>query len=321
MSQYQISAKKTNELSEKEWRELTTAFNSIFKKQFTPEHFKSKYLGSSLGYSVHGILFSDNQIVGIFTAIPRQYIFKEREITIALGCDAFILKEHRKDEFFLKQMADEVTTKLRDDGVYHFISIPNKAAYCYWKDYGGWKDIGKLNYYIVPLKVSKLLGKFSFLDSLTFFVFEKTIICSTFFSFFTKKYYDKKIHLNRNQEYLNQRYSPDYSVRKISDNCSFIYRIYIEGNIRTAYLIDCFPLSRANITLASNQIIKETRGNLDLILFIGKIDHPPFFFLKVPQNKEPRIQPFIGLSFNSSYDNDFFSIDSWDVSLANFDNR
>lgn len=321
MSQYQIVAKKTNELSEKEWSDFTTAFNNVFDKQFSVGHFKTKYFGSSLGYSVHGILFHNNQIVGMFTAIPRQYIYKEQEITIALGCDAFILKEHRKDEYFLKQMADEVAVIFKNDSVNYYISIPNKTAYPYWKYYGGWKDIGKLSYYVVPLRVSGLLGKYKFLDLISFFIF-KTIITSSAFVFpFSKKNDNKAIHLKRDQNYFTQRYTSDYTIRERSDKSSFVYRIYNEDKIRTAYLIDCFPLSQTNITLAIKQIIKETEGKIDIILFVGKIDNPPFFFLKVPEKREPRVQPFIGLSLNTTPDNDFFSIDSWDVGLANFDNR
>jgi len=321
MAQYQIIAKKTDELSVKEWAELTITFNSVFKKHFTPDHFKTKYFGSSLGYSLHGILLYDNQIVGMFTAIPRQYIFNKQEITIALGCDAFILKEHRKDEYFLKQMADAVTAKLINKGVSHFISIPNKTAYPYWKYYGEWKDIGKLSYYVVPLKVSKLLGKYNFLDFFSFFVFKTIITCCAFISIYSREYVYKTIHLIRDQKYFAQRYTSDYIIRELSDKSSFVYRTYKEDNICTAYLIDCFPLSQANITIALKQIIKETKSKIDIILFVGKIDNPPFFFLKVPEKKEPRIQSFIGLSFNTSSNNDFFSMDSWEVSLANFDNR
>lgn len=321
MPQYHILVKNTDELLEEEWDEITRAFNFVFKKQFINNHFKTKYFGSSLGYSVHGILYKNSQIVGMFSAIPRQYIFKEQEIIIALGCDAFILKEHRKDEYFLKEMADVVTTRLKETGVYHLISIPNKTAYPYWIYYGGWKDIGKLNYYVIPLRVSKLIGKYKFLDFFSFLAFKTLIKCSSFFNF-SKKKDDKKIHLKRDQKYLDQRYtSVDYSIRQMSCKSSFVYRIYNEDNIRTAYLIDCFPLSKTSITIALKQIIKETKGNIDVILFVGKIDNPPFFFLKVPKKIEPRIQPFIGLSLNNSIDSDFFSMDSWEISLANFDNR
>jgi hypothetical protein len=318
MLQYQIVAKQTNELKENEWSELAAAFNNVFKKHFSIEHFKTKYFGSSLGYSVHGILFHNNKIVGMFTAIPRQYIFNEREIPIALGCDAFILKEHRKDESFLKQMADKVIAKFVHEGVYHFISIPNKTAYPYWIHYGGWKEIGKLNYYIIPLRVSSLLGKYRLLDSFSLLIFRTIIMFSVLYS---KEPSNKRIGLLRDNEYLKQRFPSDYIIRKMTDDFFFVYRIYNEDNVRTAYLIDCFPSSKAYIARALNQIIKESKRKIDIVLFVGHLNNPPFFFLKVPEKKVPRVQPFIGLSFESSSNNDFFSIDSWEVSLANFDNR
>ena len=321
MTPYRIAVKKTIELSVIEWNDFTLAFNRVFKKQFTREYFEKKYLDSSLGFSLHGILYFETQIVGMFTAIPRKYIFKEQEITIALGCDAFILKEHRKDEFFLKQMSDVVFTQFTNYGFSYIISIPNKTAYLYWKYYGGWKDIGKLNYYIVPLRVSKLLGRFNFLDIFSFYFFKATISFVTFFSLLSRKYVEKTIHIKRDQEYFAHRYTSDYIFQELPDKGKFVYRIYQEDSIRTAYLIDCQPLSNSNIAIALNQIIKKTKGNIDIILFVGRIDNPPFFFLKVPSKREPREQPFIGFSNNPLNDTDFFLIDLWEVSLANFDNR
>jgi len=320
-TEYQIEVKQTSELSSKEWSDYTYGFNNVFKKNFTSDYFKNKYFKTSLGYSIHGILFHKDKIVGMFTAIPRQYIINNHEITIGLGCDAFILKEHRRDEYFLKQMADVVTSKLGNMGINHFISIPNKNAYPYWIYYGSWKDIGKLNYYVLPLKVSKLLGKYKFIDFFTFYSLKLVIAFFAFFCPNQKKQSEKIIHLKQDQKYLSERYNSEYLIRKVSDNFSFIYRIYNEGHVRTAYLIECIPLSKSNITTALNQIIDENGQTIDIVMYIGIIDNPPFFLIKVPEKKEPRIQRFIGFTIDNSFDKDFFSINSWEIGLANFDNR
>lgn len=320
MLPYKIVAKTTIDLSEKEWCELTCAFNIVFKKKLSTDYFKSKYFGSSLGYSVHGMLINDDQVVGMFTAIPRDYTHNGNELTIALGCDAFILKEHRKDEYFLKQMADVVTAKLKEKNIYHCISIPNKSAYPYWKYYGGWKDIGRLNYYILPLRISKLIGRYRVLDIFSFWVLKAIISLSSILAF-SKKSKNNKIKLKKDTAFLNQRFISDYNIKELPNEGKYIYRIYDEDNIRTAYLIDCYPSSKRNISKALKQIIKDTEGELDIILFVGKLDNTPFFFFKVPRKKEPRIQPLIGLSLDNSIDKDFFSLASWDVNLANFDNR
>ena len=206
-------------------------------------------------------------------------------------------------------------------GVNHYISIPNQTAYPYWKYFGGWKDIGQLSYYIVPLRVSGLLGKYKFLDALSFIALKTVVTLSAVIFPFSKKNIEKAIHLKRDQNYLEQRYPSDYSIRELSDKSFFVYRVYNEDNIRTAYLFECFRLSQVNIANAIKQIIKERGKEIDIIMFVGKIDNPPFFFFKVPVKMEPRVQPFIGLSINSTLDDDFFSIASWDVGLSNFDNR
>lgn len=321
MDQYQIILKRTDELTKSEWGDYTEAFNSIFKKKYSTEYFKIKYSGTIMGYSYHGVLFFEKKIVGMFTVIPSKYIYSDHEITIGLGCDAFILKEHRKDEYFLKEMADVVTEKFKDEGVTHFISIPNKSAYPYWIYYGNWKDIGKLNYYILPLRISKIISKFGFLDNSIFFLFKTMISFLSNFGLMSNKSISKAIYLKRDNEYFANRYPNDYIIHKMKDNSSFVYRTYLEDSIRTAYLIDCFPLSPKNITIALSQIIKETKGKIDIVLFVGIIDNPPFFFFKVPVKKEPRAQPFIGLSLDDTLEIPFLSITSWDVSMANFDNR
>jgi len=321
MNRYQIVLKRTDELNSIEWEEYTLGFNKVFRKSFTQSYFKDKYFSSSFGYSYHGTLLFDSKIVGMFTVIPRQYIYSGQEVTIGLGCDAFILKEHRKDEFFLKEMADVVMAKYVSIGINHFISIPNQTAYPYWIYYGGWKDIGKLNYYVIPLRISKLVGKFEFLDFISFFLFKMLVTVSILFNLLSNKSIDKSIYLKRNKDYIRQRYPSDYMIRELGDKFSFVYRVYKEDNIRTAYLIDCFPQTPRNIAIAVKQIIEETKGEIDIVLFVGKINNPPFFFPKVPKKKEPREQPFIGLSFSEIPDNVFFIFDSWDISLANFDNR
>ena len=72
---------------------------------------------------------------------------------------------------------------------------------------------------------------------------------------------------------------------------------------------------------ALHRIIKDFKDQFDTVLFVGKIDNVPFPFIKVPKSKEPRIQPFTGYLLTNVQKDDFLSISSWNVSLANFDNR
>ena len=120
---------------------------------------------------------------------------------------------------------------------------------------------------------------------------------------------------------MKQRYPSGYRICQTSSRANFVYKIYNENNIITAYLVECIPMTQVNIALALKKIIKDTKGKIDVILFVGRINYAPFFFIKVPDKYEPRKQPFIGLSLKTESTKDFFSINSWEISLANFDNR
>jgi len=321
MGKYKITLKRTDEFVETEWLEYIHSFNLVFKKTYSYDYFKHKYLGTSLGYSYHGILTCEDVIVGMFTIIPRKYNYVGKEITIGLGCDAFILKEHRKDEFFLKDMADIVIAKFNEFGITKFISIPNKSAYNYWLYYGGWKDIGELDYYIIPLNISKFIGKLSFLDCASNYTFKLTTLLSSLNPFISTENESKLFSLVRDEKYYQDRYNSDYTIIQIGELGRFVYRVSMEDNIRTAYIIDCYPKSTSTISFAIKEILGAENHKIDAIMFVGKIDKPPIYFLKVPNSKVPRIQHFIGLSVSNEFESDFFKLDSWDVSLSNFDNR
>ncbi|MDR2407063.1 MAG: hypothetical protein LBE13_02985 [Bacteroidales bacterium] len=321
MSNYNIIAKTSVELTETDWSKLTNSFNIVFDKQFRIEHFKNKYLKTVLNFSIHSFLLYENNIVGMFSVIPRIYNFNGTEKIIGLGCDAFIIQHHRKDDFFLQEMAEDMYEICKKNNINYLISIPNQTAYLYWKMYGNWKDIAQLDYYILPYKISKILktgGKL--LDCLSTFFFKTILYFSQFLLSESQHYQNKKISLKRDADFLNQRYSGDYKIYKLDRDSYFVVREYNEEDIKTIYIIDCHPLSKYMFTKVLNQIIKDFK--FDVILFIGKINNStPFYFVKVPKSKEPRVQPFMGYLLTEELKEDFLSILSWDISLANFDNR
>ncbi|MDR0604666.1 MAG: hypothetical protein LBG80_10225 [Bacteroidales bacterium] len=321
MSNYNIIAKTSVELTGTDWLELTHSFNTVFNKQLDEEHFKNKYLKTALKFSVHGFLLHKNHIVGMFSIIPRFYNFKGAEKLIGLGCDAFILQNHRKDDFFLQEMAEAAYEICKKHSINYLISIPNPNAYPYWKTYGNWKDIAQLDYYILPYKISKILktgGKL--FDCMSMLFFKTVVYSSRLLLSKSQHYQDKKISLKRDAGFINQRYNDDYKIYKTCETGYFVVKEYKEEDIKTVYIIDCYPLSRFMLTKALGQIIKDFE--FDVILFIGKTDNSaPFYFVKVPKSKTPRVQPFTGYLLTDELEEDFLSISSWDISLANFDNR
>lgn len=320
MSTYSVRYLITPELSENQWNSYHNSFRKVFDKEYSIEYLKRKYIGSCLGYSFHGALFCDEEIVGMYTEIPRRYHYFDREIIVGQGCDAFILPEHRKDESYLKQIFDVVVAGTRDLEIVYHISIPNRKAYPYWKYYVGCRDIGKLRYYILPVRVGNVLGKWRFLNIISIPVVRlMALIGSKIYR--KQKVNSKPISVKRTKEFFSERFGNEYHVRIKSDQSGFVYLIYNEGNICTAYLMDCFPLTQKNISDALKQIIYENGRKIDVIIFVGLIEKMPFYFIKVPRSKEPRQQPFIAFCSDSNPDDLFFDISNWEISLTNFDNR
>lgn len=320
MSSYIVRFLRSYEFTEDQWKDYQCKFNSVFKKAVSVEYLKKKYAGSCMGYSFHGVLFCYEQIAGMYTAIPRIYNFFGKETIISQGSDAFILPEHRKDETFLKQIFEIVVLNIKKYNILYHISIPNKIAYPYWINFAGWRDISSLNYFVLPLKVGNLIGRWRFLNYLSFPLFSVLSFIGCFI--YRKRSYKKKaIFLKRDPAFFAERFNNEYNIRINSDNSGFVYLNYIENGIKTAYLIDCFPLNRRNIARALFQIITESGKQNDVIIFVGKIETYPFYFIKIPKKKEPRFQPFIGYCLQNEYIDQFLNINNWEISLANFDNR
>ena len=320
---YKIRSKTSDELTENDWLDLTNAFNEVFKKQFTVSFFKEKYLKTCLHFSIHGLLVFDNKIVGMFSVIPRLYNINGNEKIIGLGCDAFILPNHRKDDFFLQEMANAAYEICRKNNVYGLISIPNPTAYPYWKYYGNWIDIATLEYFVLPYKISKLLKISNFFDIFSSLFVKTALSFLNLLAFERTDFPKKKISLIRDDRFIVERYNKNdnYKIYRLSEKKYFVIREYDEDGVKTIYLIDCYPLSKYMLIKALHQIIKDFKGQFDVILFVGKIDNVPFPLIKVPKSKEPRIQPFTGYLFTETQENDFLSISSWNVCLADFDNR
>ncbi len=192
MKGYKILVKPTNKLSQKEWSDYIYAFNSIFEKSFDLKYFKNKYLLNALGFSAHGILYFKDKIVGMVTVIPNLYIINKNKELIGLTCDSFILKTHRTNEGFLKDMSLKVYDFLKKYNINRHISLPNSIAYPYWKYFVKWKDIGTLNYYIIPLKISKIFPKIKYFDFFSYNFFKVISFLDINFYFFKSKKNKKK---------------------------------------------------------------------------------------------------------------------------------
>jgi hypothetical protein len=319
---YKIIAKYSKDLTPYEWLEIKNSFNLIFEKDFNLEYFKRKYSLNPLGFSCHGILYSNNAIVGSFTVLPRNYFILGKEKLIGIGCDAFILEHHRTDAHFLKEMSESVFSKISEFNIHSFISLPTLSnPYRYWKIIGKWKDIGVLDYYIFPVNIGKLLFKRPVLKHLSFVI--AYIISFSFRLFYirSKKISLKKIYIDINDKTKKERFFLDsYKYLNLSKNNWACYRIYEEAGVKVAYIVYINNQSKKNLALIIFKLVSDLGLKIDLIMYIGNLKHRPINLIKVPEKLKPRKMNFIGLSRDENKQ-EILDFNNWNVSLADFDNR
>jgi hypothetical protein len=317
---YEVKGLLTSEITTQQLQSLQQGFNTFFKKNYSIDYFQKKYTNTHLGFSFHGVLFFQQQVVGSFSVIPRLYNAGGKQVLLGVACDAFILEEHRKDELFLKKMHQAVEEQLKNYNISFIFSIPNDIAYPYWKYMVRYKDIGLLHYYVLPIKVGAIK------PALKLFDMASAILAKLWVSLQPANdqlLYEEAadIFLIRDEKHYLYRYS--FADYKEIDTKTYKarYRVYDENGINVAYLVDVFPTTAKNLKLAMSSIMKQEKQNCHLIMFIGNLSKTAAGLIKLPVSKEPRKQRVIGWSSNPEQDKDFFKIGKLQISLADFDNR
>ena len=154
-----IEIKRTTELNSNEWEIYTSSFNQVFNKIFTIDDFKQKYLTTIDGLSYHSLLMQDELIVGGCTVIPFEYFIKNTIVRVGLAVDVFILDTYRSHPMILYQMYNKLKKSLTPNKIEIVIAVPNDTAFSYWKNIIKWKEVGLLNYNVLPVKLGNVISK------------------------------------------------------------------------------------------------------------------------------------------------------------------
>ena len=315
---------KTNAIDDAMFISYTKAFNFVFERNISPNFFKKKYSSSSKGYSYHVFMLENNAVVGACTAIPYNFTVNGKRVLLSIIGGLFIHPDYRRDSLAFLKMYKLLKDNMLLDGISGVYAIPNENAYLYWKKIVKFTDIGRLHYYVLPLKVGNILKKFKIVNTLSYTVCWSFVKCMNLFS---KLLYSEdtgsKITLVRNGEFEKHRYDNIHVVVKKND-ITFTYTISNEEGVKTAFLLDYYNLNGNRdsnvLSVAINSIMENE--TIDLIVYIGFINHSYSSLLKVPLSKEPRPLYLNGDLFNPDISNNlFFNSKNWDFSLSYFDVR
>ena len=315
----QYITKKTSELTNTDWNQLTDLYNATFKRNVESEYFKKKYNSSVPSVSCfHGLMVDDAiGIVGAMTIIPFKYKFFEKNVIFGNLIDLMINANYRTNILNFKLIYDQLLKNINSkvDFIY---AVPNPNSHLYWTKILQWKEVGKLNYYLFPVKITKLLKLVSSFDKL---IRPFNNLFQFLFSRNRQKLFHPSISKIISDNFLNYRYSDSYKSFTIGGQTAW-YRIYNENGVVTCYIIDIEPMDRKWMAKSIASIYKLERENVDVIMYISNNKAGAFNILKTPIKFEPRNLPLIGKVINTkNIDNRIFNLSNWRFNLSDFDVR
>jgi hypothetical protein len=307
----------TSELTEMQWISYTKSFNHVFQRDFSVQYFKDKYVSNSWNQSYHGFIMDGDIVVGGCTAIPCTYIYFGKELPFALFVDVFLHENYRKNEFSLYDAYLLVKDRLKEDSIMFILSVPNAIAYPFWKAMANFIDIGILPWYILPIRFGNILKK-SKLWNASFIVVSIYALLNRIISLPFRKKRNGQIHIKMDGSFIKNRFYNQEYIRL--SGTPFYYRTFTEEGTRAGYLFNGSSFSNAELSKAVLALI--LKGNVDIIIYIGKMDITQLSLIKLPANLQPRKFIFCGSEvIQDVVDPDIYQYKSWDFGLLNFDVR
>lgn len=323
--EYKIKILKTEELTEEQWVQFTNGFNIVFDKKRTVEEMKAIDKRNALGYAYHSFAIDENGIImGHQGKVPTLY---EGNLVFLLGVDTYILKEYRHIETLFIEMYMPFKKYLQKQGITGSIGVPNDNSRPFAIKLFKEKYIADLNYYLLPLRVSSILGK-SWLKPIDWiwmiFVYIWLGIYSLIALLVNPKEKIVKYRMNIDKNFYNYRFAEDKYIKYDDEKKMYCYTNFKEeGGYIVAYLMDFRENGKRTVKsllFAIMNILKQK--NVDAIAFIGFLHLYQWILIKIPAKFVPKRFTL----YYSIYDKNmnYTGIDdknNWDFSLLNFDVR
>jgi hypothetical protein len=314
-----VIVKKTNMLSKDEIHQYCNLFHNVFGKRMTVTEFAKKYQNNVSGYSYHSFMLDDNKIVGSYTVIPHEYKFFDNNMIFGLSVDTMIKEEYRGSPFVFKKLANNAYMELKKDAIPFVFGFPNDNVYLVRKKILKWQDIGDLKYYVMPIRIGKLMERFKKFGIINN-VYAHTINLFSPNSMTIKNNLNFPVEKVVSNGFLNYKYDNSYIVRQVK-KCHFVYKIYNEDNIVTAFIIDVYPLNKNNIEYCAKNIYQNEK-EIDIIVYVGNLDFKAINLIKVPKKYEPKSVHMSGkILIPDAIDKRVFDLKHWNVNLSNYDVR
>lgn len=319
----EIKICRSTDLSQEEWNSYALGFNETMHRNFSSDFLKNKYMSVYKGYSCHAMLVADNgDLVGGATVIPCYYEREGERFVCGLAVDVFIRVAYREDPLALRRMYKKLIPLLQEEEVVAVMAVPNATAYPYWKNVVKWKDVGYIDYWMLPLRAGTILGKKGILGGILNFgsmcYFGLIYIVSVVTSLLDCKDKKYKYSICKDDPYYVNKFLGEAYIK----NKGYIYKIEDEDGVKTGYVIDAQKENRRSARVLFSCVSGIITNNVDIILYVGKLGFFQTLMLKVPRKFEPKLLPLTCdlISKDEKY-KDMLDINNWDFGLQNYDVR
>ena len=153
---------RTRELDEHSIKQYLDCFLASFGKPLARADFSAKFFGTSDSAGSYHVLALDGPtLAAAYSSIPFRYRVERASEVFALSVDTMVAPPYRGNPYALKRIAAAMYKWLRADGVILSFGFPNENIYAIRRKLFGWRDIARLTYCVVPLRmafVSRLLS-------------------------------------------------------------------------------------------------------------------------------------------------------------------
>lgn len=313
--------KRTIDLSDHEKQSLRDLFAEVFSKPKPVERFERQFTKTVLGYSYHGMMLDDeDRLVGAYTSIPVRYEVAGSTRTFGLSVDTMIARGARGNSGNLRRLAEDTYERLAEDGIPFIFGFPNENIYAVRKRILRWKDIGTLDYYLLPLRPDRrkrwllpLRPGFLLLAALL----NSRVRMRTAGSNRERSTLVRKVDDTAFRQY---RYGPEHVKGSLPDGTEFFYAVSDLDGTRVACIVDITSLTRHALEQAVAEICGIVGSSMDAIVYVGRLDERPANLFRLPERFWPKPVRMAGrILVAGDIDERIFSLDAWRVNLSDYD--
>lgn len=325
-----IDIYKTGEIIDCMWNLIVEGYIQSFEDHFiTKEELIEGYTANGFGYSYHSICSDGDKIIAFNSIIPYWYYDTNEPIKLGLSGTTFVLKEYRQDIFIFQDMYVALKKHCVGEGMIAFLGVPNKNSYQYSIKLLKCKEICKLSYYVLPIKVFNILGKekLSHLNFISivyaYFSILFNLIITAIFDY---KEVVKKFRLSIDETFLNKRFANSRYKSFVKGDKRFTYVLANENGVKTAYIMDFrdkeYRKSSRALLLSVWHILRCEK--VDIIMYVGTMNMKQALLTKLPHRFDPKILPLtynlLDIANSEQYQM-MSKSENWDFSLINLDVR